>query len=355
MMNVALLYLDALQGGGYPRDVRWLAGGLASAGVAVKLIARPGPHRDGLGTAITVDPPEFHSVARAADILHLWGIFSPAQFRLSRWLRPRARYVITPAAHLMQPHLRRRWWKKLPYIAAMQPVLATSPHVAHFFSETERAARASRYLRARASFDASLGLFPAFNRKEAAAAASDDYLLFFGRNDVYQKGIDILLEAYARGMRGGLGLPLLIAGQPAGGSERFIRRAIDRLGLAGRVQMLGRVSEERKWELLSGARCLVFLSRWDGPPRPIREAMATGTPVIVSPGTNLGEIVRAVGGGLCVETRLDEIAAGLLRSQDRPTARLWKSRARAYRDVLDWNRVVQQYVRGYELTLETLS
>jgi glycosyltransferase involved in cell wall biosynthesis len=255
----------------------------------------------------------------------------------------------------MQPHLRRRWWKKFPYIAAMQPVLATSPHVAHFFSETERAARGSRYLRAVASFDASLGLFPVFTKKETPAAASDDYLLFFGRNDVYQKGIDILLESYARGMAGGLGLPLLIAGQPAGDSERFIAKAIDRLGLAGRVQVLGGVSEERKWELLSGARCLVFLSRWDGPPRPIREAMATGTPVIVSAGTNLGEVVRAVGGGLCVETRLDEIAAGLLGSQDPPTARSWKIKARDYKDVLDWTRVVQQYVRGYELTLETLN
>jgi hypothetical protein len=38
----------------------------------------------------------------------------------------------------------------------------------------------------------------------------------------------------------------------------------------------GRVDVE-KWRVIKGARALVFLSRWDGPPRPVREAVAVGT------------------------------------------------------------------------------
>jgi glycosyltransferase involved in cell wall biosynthesis len=345
-VNVAFLYLDALQGGGYPRDARWLAGSLADAGVGVNVIARPGSHRDGLGKALTVDVAGYRRVASNADVVHVWGVFTSDQFRLTRWLRPRSRYVISPLAHLMTSHLRRRWWKKFPYLAAMQPMLATSRHVAHYFSEEERTARASRYLRAKTSFDASLGVFPLPATVEADDAlwggGSAEYLLFLGRNDVYQKGIDILLSAYSRAVSRGLELPLVIAGQAANDSEKIIRRLIARLGLANHVDVVGRVEEERKWELLLNARCLVFLSRWDGPPRPVREAMAGGTPVIVSPGTNLGDVVRSVGGGLCVGPSLDVIADGFIKCQNDAVISLWRTRAKAFREILNWSRVAEQ-------------
>ncbi len=96
-----------------------------------------------------------------------------------------------------------------------------------------------------------------------------------------QKGIDWLIGAFGVARRQGLRWQLVIAGAPWRDSERRIARLIARSGVGGAVSHVGSVDEHAKWWLLRNALCLVFPSRWDGPPRPIREALSVGTPVIV--------------------------------------------------------------------------
>lgn len=354
-MKVALVYLDALAGGGYPKDVRWLAGALADTGTVVEVVTNDGPHRDGLGAAVAVGPGRFRSTSDEYDVVHLWGIFSPEQFFLCRRRWGKHRFVITPAGHLMTSHLRRRWWKKLPYLVAMQPILVRNRHVAHFFSEAEANDGGRRFLHGAARFEASLGLFPAPADSNVGATASDDYLLFFGRNDIYQKGMDQLLAGYGMAVARGLRLPLVIAGQPHDGSDRLLPRMITDLGLTRRVELLGEVSEERKWELLRGARSLAFLSRWDGPPRPIREAIAAGTPTVVSRGTNMASLIRDAGAGLAVGTGKDEVADGLLEAQDQESVLSWRAGAVALQSKLSWQAVADRYRAGYELTVSRVA
>jgi len=354
-MKVALVYLDALAGGGYPQDVRWLAGALADTGTSVEVVAKDGPHRDGLGAANIIGPGQFRSTPDEYDLVHLWGIFLPRQFFLCRRLWGRRKYVISPIGHLMTPHLRRSWWKKLPYLVAIQPMLVRNRHVAHFFSDAEANDGGRRFLHGVAEFEASLGVFPAPVPAPAAtgggAATPGDYLLFFGRNDIYQKGMDNMLAGYATAVTHGLRLPLVIAGQPHDGSDRALPRIVSKLGLTDRVELLGEVSEERKWELLYGARCLVFLSRWDGPPRPIREAIAAGTPTVVSSGTNMASLIREARAGLGVGKGNERVASGLLEAQDEATAMLWRVGAATLRGQLSWEAVAHRYREGYDLAL----
>ena len=96
-MNLALVYLDALAGGGYPRDVRWLAGALADTETSVRLVADKGSNVDGLGSATVLSPDEFRSSAHEFDVVHLWGMFAPSAFLLCRGRWRSGRFVITPA------------------------------------------------------------------------------------------------------------------------------------------------------------------------------------------------------------------------------------------------------------------
>jgi glycosyltransferase involved in cell wall biosynthesis len=64
-----------------------------------------------------------------------------------------------------------------------------------------------------------------------------------------------------------------------------------RLGLEGRVLFPGRVTEEDKATLLSGAMALVFSSLYEGFGLPVIEAMQCGTPVICSNTSSLPEVV----------------------------------------------------------------
>ena len=100
-MNLALVYLDALAGGGYPRDVRWLAGALADTETSVRLVADKGSNVDGLGSATVLSPDEFRSSAHEFDVVHLWGMFAPSAFLLCRGRWRSGRFVITPAAQLV--------------------------------------------------------------------------------------------------------------------------------------------------------------------------------------------------------------------------------------------------------------
>ena len=54
---------------------------------------------------------------------------------------------------------------------------------------------------------------------------------------------------------------------------------------------------KQRWQLLRTAAILVFMSRFDGPPRPIREALSVGTPCLVSYESNMGELVEKFGAG----------------------------------------------------------
>jgi glycosyltransferase involved in cell wall biosynthesis len=324
---------------------------LASRGLQVTLVARPGPQTDGITELEVVSPERFASWRGGLDVLHVCGLFLVRQLTLAWRVRRKAAItVLSPFGHLMEHHVQRRKWKKGPYLAVVQQVAARWRHHAHLFSEAEESG-AQRYLRASGYFEASLGIFSPPEASVAAAAESGDFLLFFGRNDIYQKGIDLLTAGYAIARGQGLRLPLVIAGAQSNGSEAALRRVLSDLNLMGSIHLAGRVREEEKWNLLAQARALVFPSRWDGPPRPIREAIAVGTPIIVSPETNLAGFVQSAGAGLSVGLTPELVAQALLCSQDETTVQGWRQGARQLRNTLSWDRVAEQYLTGYDRAL----
>ena len=343
-MRVSIVYRDALQPGGYPRDIRWLAGALSEHGAEVNLVARAGPSVDGVGQAGVVP---FHDPAEAlndADIVHLMGVMIPEQFDLLP-TRDGVTTVVSPLAQLMGPHLMRHWWKKLPYAGYLRARLGRRPIATHVFSHEELAG-ASRFLPSQLTFTATVGIFPTDDRRMTGAAFEEPYLLFLGRNDIYQKGLDRLLDGFAAAVRQGFDQTLVIAGIRDGRSDEFLIKRSRALGVESRVRLLGAVDENQKWKLIEGARSLVFLSRWDGPPRPIREALSIGTPVVVSAGTNMAEMVERADAGASVGGASPaSVAAALLRSGSRST---WGTGARDLAVELRWSNVALQYLAGYE-------
>ena len=356
VMRVAVIYVYALAGGGYPRDIRWLASALHSVGVSVTLFARPGVVAEELTEDVCVKPLE-QCELDSVDLYHIFGIFIPMHLRILYRVLDKP-VVVSTMGHLMPFHLRRKAVKKAIYLKAVKPILK-KVHWFHVFSPVE-ADSIYRYLgREVQTFEAGLGVFPVpsdveLNLKEKICDNRSVNLLFFGRNDVYQKGIDILLEGFAKAVKWGASVTLTIAGQPWGNSERYIREFIEKEGLGEQVRVLGRVEEKMKWKLLSNADYLVFLSRWDGPPRPIREAIAVGTPVIVSPETNMGHLVSEFGAGIQVPLNAKEVARTIISvTQDRSKLAEHRIGVLKLHERLDWSRVAEDYIRGYEQVLES--
>jgi glycosyltransferase involved in cell wall biosynthesis len=102
-----------------------------------------------------------------------------------------------------------------------------------------------------------------------------EHVLFLGRIDIREKGLDLLLSAYGRN---GLAMPLLIAG---GGTRREERKLAALLAAAsGDVRWLGYVTGQRKRELLERSAFVVLPSRYESFGLAALEAMACGKPVV---------------------------------------------------------------------------
>ena len=98
--------------------------------------------------------------------------------------------------------------------------------------------------------------------------------------------------------------PVVLAGTEPGGQVRAYAEVELRPYLGGEDQLLEQVSLSERWELLTGASCLLGLVRYDTPySLEIVEAMAYGTPVVTMAGTVGAELVTHGTSGLVLMDR----------------------------------------------------
>jgi glycosyltransferase involved in cell wall biosynthesis/O-antigen/teichoic acid export membrane protein len=102
-------------------------------------------------------------------------------------------------------------------------------------------------------------------------------IAFLGRLETAQKGIDLLLHAFSRVMAI-IEQRLVIAGDGPD-RDRLVALA-ERLGVAGRVDFVGRVEPQRRAQWLAGFDLVVMPSRYETFGLVAAEALAAGTPVM---------------------------------------------------------------------------
>ena len=125
-------------------------------------------------------------------------------------------------------------------------------------------------------------------------------VLYLGRLHPKKRCADLLLAVHQL-TEGGYNLRVLIAGPDDDKSyANHLRSLASTLGLNSRVRFLGSVSGMRKWELLFASDVLSLPSESEGFSNSVLEAMACGTPVIITPGCNFPEIASD-GAGKVVE------------------------------------------------------
>lgn len=136
------------------------------------------------------------------------------------------------------------------------------------------------------------------------------YLLCVGTLEP-RKNLVLALRAHAR-LPGALRKrhPLLIVGMAGWGEARFAAELQAALA-AGHVRLAGYLGQEALAAVVAGARALVYPSLYEGFGLPVVEAMASGTPVIVSDRASLPEVAGAA--GLIVDAEDDAGLAAAMR------------------------------------------
>ncbi len=110
---------------------------------------------------------------------------------------------------------------------------------------------------------------------------SEEHILFLGRLDIFHKGLDILLKAYAK-IADQIPYKLLLAGSGVARETETIKRLIKQLGIEGKVELLGKVGDIQKWRLFEKSIFTIIPSRVEGFAIVALEAMASKSPLIIS-------------------------------------------------------------------------
>jgi glycosyltransferase involved in cell wall biosynthesis len=133
------------------------------------------------------------------------------------------------------------------------------------------------------------------------------FILYLGGFD-QRKNMKTLFQGF-RGLRERLGdkYPLVLAGTLPSKDTPFFphpRRLAEEAGVSDGVRFIGWVPEEEKPALYSLATLFLYPSLYEGFGLPPLEAMASGTPVIVSHASSLPEVVGD--GGVLVDPQEPE-------------------------------------------------
>ena len=118
-------------------------------------------------------------------------------------------------------------------------------------------------------------------------AEAGEYFLYFGRLSK-EKGVLTAVQAYA-----GLHTDRMFYIVGTGPIEDDVKSLVSELGLEEKVKLLGfKQGDELKY-IVANARCVILPSEWyENGPYSVMEALAAGTPAIVSSNGGLPELVR---------------------------------------------------------------
>jgi phosphatidyl-myo-inositol alpha-mannosyltransferase len=105
------------------------------------------------------------------------------------------------------------------------------------------------------------------------------YILFIGRIEINQKGLDLLIKSYKK-MYSKIGIRLVIAGSGSAREMKHLKNLVRESGLQNKITLVGRVSGAEKDSLLRNASLVAVPSRFETFGTVALEAMSYGLPLV---------------------------------------------------------------------------
>ena len=145
---------------------------------------------------------------------------------------------------------------------------------------------------------------------------------YLGRYEVHIKGLDLLMEAYSEYQKRvkEIKIKLTFIGDHSKktNSQKYFEDIQSKLKDSSMFNIGGPLFNDQKFEQLSKFDIFIHPSRSEGMPNAVLEAMSMGIPCMVTPGTNMGEIIEMSRSGWLINSSVDSILEFLLEIHSLP-------------------------------------
>lgn len=292
---------------------------------------------------------------RAADVVHIYGLYDflgPAVAAACR--RAGVPYVVEPMG-MYVPIVRSVWPKKMYHalmgsrmIRGARAVIATSGQEAAELSDG--GVEAARIVQRRNGIDAP-GSFPPRGtlRSRLKLPSGVKMVLFLGRI-VPKKSPELLLKAFAKLTAGEQErkTQLVFAGPDEGNLARELAESARELGVSERVHFTGPLFDEAKWGAYRDADVFVLPSQNENFGNTAAEAVAAGTPVIITENCGIAELLR--GGAAVIVPHEESAITGALRRvlREEDLQRRMREAAASVTPRLGWEEPLMEMEHLYE-------
>ena len=333
---------------------------ITDGGARLELI---GPARGPLGRHPELYP-RLDQLVRDADVVHIHALWEEIQHAAAALARRHAKpYIIRPCGMLDPWSLSQSRWKKKLVLAWRVRKDLNHAAALHFTTDAERDLTAPLRLRAPAIVEPNgintAGL-TAPPRPEASLRHRHPHLpggpiaLFLSRLH-HKKGTDLLIDAFATvtaswdADRHGPPPALVVAGPDEGGYLAQLEAQTQRLGLSGSVVFTGMLTGPDKVDALQSADLFCLPSHQENFGIAVVEALAAGTPVLISDQVNIHEAITAAGVGQAVPLDPPAIADALRDWLTDPARRqAAANQASAWAcQAYDWQAIAQRWSDRY--------
>lgn len=239
-----------------------------------------------------------NSLNPITTVFHLHGGWIPLFFKVAKTLKEAGlKYVVTGHGAYNTIAMQKSKWKKRAYFQLCEKFLLQNASEIHCIGASEVTGLRAILPNEQAT------LIPygmEFDTKPAALTEATGTFVFgfVGRLDYHTKGLDLMLEGFARHFSKKTGAILWIIGDGEG--RTAVTARIKELGLTNKVVLWGAKFGQEKDALLQQMNVFLHPSRNEGLPSAVLEAAALGVPCIVTEATNVGEYVCRYEAGFVV-------------------------------------------------------
>jgi len=289
------------------------------------------------------------------DVVHFHSVHIGAFIALARALRRRGMpYIITPNGGFALGKLERvgmgvRAYIKLlekPYLEGARFVQAVSRNDADGLQALGIRARVVEVPNGIDLAAIPRKVDPDLLQRRYPNIAGRRIFLFLGRLDPVHKGLDLLLEAFARA--DAYDFVLVLVGPDWQGSMACLRSLAEAQGLGDRVIFTGPAYGQEKWSYLAGGDIFVHTSRWEGFAFSVLEALAMGKPVLASTAADCKGKIGKQGAGLTVPATAKDVAKAVhCLTRLSLEELLWMGRkARALAEEYNWKHIARRLLEA---------